>query len=147
MDLSKGNKMKKLIFLLVFIGFSFVMNAQNSNFTNIVASGDITAGDDISVTDDATIGGDATVTGAVTAGTLALGTTVVGQDTFTTTAEADTVLISGALATDFYLLTGCGGSVDQQDVLQAEAKADTLIVHRLASGASGLVYNWLRVSN
>jgi hypothetical protein len=67
-----------------------------------------------------------------------------GVDTFTTTAEADTVEISGALATDLYLVTGRGGSVDQQDVLQVEAKADTLIVHRLSGGASGLVYNWFR---
>lgn len=67
-----------------------------------------------------------------------------GVDTFATTATADTVVISGALATDLYLVTGRGGSVDQQDVLQVEAKADTLIVHRLASGASGLAYNWFR---
>jgi len=70
---------------------------------------------------------------------------VAGIGTFTGTAEHDTVLISGALATDLYFLTGRGSTVDQQDVLQAEAKADTLIVHRLASGQSGLTYNWLRV--
>ena len=70
-----------------------------------------------------------------------------GIDTFTTTATADTVLISGALATDLYLVTGRGGSVDQQDVLQVEAKADTLIVHRLASGASALAYNWFRFTH
>lgn len=67
-----------------------------------------------------------------------------GVDTFTTTATADTVEISGALATDLYLVTGRGGSVDQQDVLQVEAKADTLIVHRLAAGKSALSYNWFR---
>ena len=71
--------------------------------------------------------------------------TVAGVDTFVTTATADTVVISGALATDLYFVVGRGGSVDQQDVLQVEAKADTLIVHRLASGASALVYNWLRI--
>lgn len=76
---------------------------------------------------------------------LDVSTTIAGQDTFATTASADTVVISGALESDLYFLTGVGGSVDQQDVLQAEAKADTLIVHRLASGASDLVYNWFRV--
>jgi len=39
----------------------------DSNFTNIVASGDISAGDDLTVTDDATIGGDVAVTGAFAA--------------------------------------------------------------------------------
>ena len=76
---------------------------------------------------------------------LFLQSTTVGSNVFTTTATADTVVISGALATDNYFITGTGGSVDQQDVLQAEAKADTLIVHRLASGASALTYDWLRI--
>ena len=69
-----------------------------------------------------------------------------GSDAFTTTAAADTVLISGALATDKYWITAYGSAaVDQQDVLQAEAKADTLIVKRLANGASGLTYSYLRL--
>ena len=70
----------------------------------------------------------------------------VGVDAFTTTATADTVVISGALATDIYIVNGRGGSVDQQDLLQVEAKADTLIVHRLAAGASALSYNWYRIT-
>lgn len=68
-----------------------------------------------------------------------------GSNTFTTTAIADTVVISGALATDYYIVMQTGtGSVDAQDVLMVEAKEDTLIVHRLASGASGLAYDWFR---
>lgn len=82
---------------------------------------------------------------SVVAATFLLSSTVCDTNSFTTTAAADTVLISGALSTDKYFITGIGGSVDQQDVLQAEAKADTLIVHRLASGASGLKYQWLRI--
>ena len=96
---------------------------------------------------DGTGSDDHTFTGTVTiSDEVTLASTVAGVDTFTTTATADTVLISGAAATDHYFLTAHGGSVDQQDVLQAEAKADTLIVHRLASGASGLVYSWLRLN-
>ena len=68
-----------------------------------------------------------------------------GTDVFVTTAQVDTVLIPGSVATDKYFITGIGGSVDAQDVLQAEAKVDTLIVHRLASGASALEYMWIRV--
>jgi len=70
-----------------------------------------------------------------------------GSDVFTTTAAADTVLVSGLLATDYVLITGTkiAGAVDQQDVLQTEAKADTLIVHRLASGKSAQTYDYLIV--
>ena len=67
-----------------------------------------------------------------------------GTGTFTTTVEHDTVLISGALNTDSYLLTPKGTAADPQDVLFAEPKADTLIVHRPASGTSGLVYFYWR---
>jgi len=43
----------------------------DTNFTNVVASGDITAGDDLSVGDDATVTGDLTVSGSTsTAGLL-----------------------------------------------------------------------------
>ena len=68
-----------------------------------------------------------------------------GVDTFATTAATDTVLIAGAGVNDLYLITGKGGSVDQQDILQAEPLANKLVVHRLAEGASGLVYFWLRI--
>ena len=90
-----------------------------------------------------------TVSGAVniTKSPITLADNVsAGVDTFATTAEADTVLITGATATDLYFVTGVGGSVDQQDVLQVEAKVDTLVVHRLAAGASGLIYAWIRFS-
>lgn len=113
--------MKKLIlFLLLFSSFAFAQNA--TKFTNVLVEGTFEVDGIITLADGITIGSDA----------------------FTTTAAADTVLLSGALATDIYFITGKGGSVDQQDVLQVEAKADTFIVHRLASGASGLTYNWLR---
>lgn len=133
--------MKKLLLFINILLISLLLVAGVSNFDSITLSGDLVVGDDITVTDDVTVGGDISITGAV-----ALGSTVAGQDTFTTTATADTVLISGALATDLYFVNGVGGSVDQQDVLQVEAKVDTLIVHRLADGASALPYNWLRIA-
>ena len=36
-------------------------------------------------------------------------------------------------------------AADSDDVLYAEAKDDTLIVHRPANGTSALTYNWLRM--
>lgn len=86
-----------------------------------------------------------TTTGNVT-GLLDLGSTVVGVDTFTTTGTTDTVTISGAAATDVYLITGrLTAGVDQQDVLQWQALSGKLVVHRLASGESALIYSWLRI--
>ena len=147
--------MKKLIFLLIFI--SSVFYAQNSNFTNIVTSGDVTVGDDLIVTDDVNITGDVSAaaisgtTGTFT-GALVLGTTVsldsavtIGVDAFTTTAQTDTVTIAGATTGDFYLVCGkYTAGVDQQDVLQWQAASGKLIVHRLASGESALGYTWIR---
>ncbi len=68
-----------------------------------------------------------------------------GSGTFTGTELVDTVLIAGALTTDFYLVTGTGGAVDPQDVLQPEALAGTLIVHRVAAGKSALTWDWVRI--
>ena len=71
---------------------------------------------------------------------------VAGRDAFGTTLEKDTVVISGAEATDIYLITTISETIDAQDnVIQAVAKEDTLIVTRPASGASGLEYFWLRI--
>jgi hypothetical protein len=82
-----------------------------------------------------------TLTGIVTGSS-----SLRGSNAFTTTAAVDTVLITGLLATDFVFVTGeYKAGVDQQDVLQAEIKADTLIVHRLAAGESGALYNYLIV--
>ena len=126
--LRRDKKMKKISAALSLLVLALFLVAGISNFESITLSGDLVVGDDITITGD-----------------VSLGSTVLGSDAFTTTATADTVVISGALATDKYFVTGKGGSVDQQDVLQVEAKADTLIVHRLASGASALEYNWLRI--
>lgn len=64
---------------------------------------------------------------------------------FTTTATNDTVVVPGTTTSSMFLVSGSGLTVDQQDVLQWTAKADTLIVTRLAAGASGLKYSWWRV--
>lgn len=65
---------------------------------------------------------------------------------FTATATADTVVVSGATVSSIFIVSGMYlGGVDQQDVLQWEAKTDTLIVRRLASGESAAKYSWLWV--
>ena len=77
---------------------------------------------------------------------LLLPSTKVGTDVFTTTAETDTVTISGALATDIYFVTGqFTSAIDQQDILHWEALAGKLVVHRMAAGESALKYSWLRI--
>jgi hypothetical protein len=68
-----------------------------------------------------------------------------GSGSFSTTDTADTLLISGALTTDFYFLTPRGSTITSNDVLSATAKTDTLIVSRPASGTSGLGYNYFRI--
>jgi hypothetical protein len=64
---------------------------------------------------------------------------------FTGTETVDTLLVSGVSRTSMILLTAKGSSVDQQDVLQYICTDDTVFVHRLASGASGLVYVYMWV--
>lgn len=94
-----------------------------------------------------TFQGNTTITGTLTtSGAIALPSTVVGENAFTTTAETDTVVISGALATDTYFISGqFTSAIDQQDILQWEAIAGKLVVHRMAAGESALKYSWLRI--
>jgi len=96
---------------------------------------------------DGTSTDDHSFTGTVTfSDEITMASTVCGNNVFAGTATTDTVVIAGATANDRYFITGKGGSVDQQDVLQAEAMSGQLVVHRLAAGASGLAYNWLRIN-
>lgn len=70
----------------------------------------------------------------------------IGVGTFTTTAQACSVAISGATTSDVYFVTpNYVAGVDQQDVLEWTALTDTLVVRRLASGESGLKFSWLRI--
>ncbi len=70
----------------------------------------------------------------------------IGTDAFTTTAEKDTVVISGASSKDSYWIQPIGETLDAQDIqFQKVSKTDTLIVIRPASGTSGLQYEWLRI--
>jgi hypothetical protein len=70
----------------------------------------------------------------------------VGSDAFTTTAQNDTVLITGAATTDIYMVTITGNAAPVAgDPLRAEALSTGLAVHRGASGTSGLTYNWVRI--
>lgn len=79
-------------------------------------------------------------------GPIQLASTQVGENVFSTTAETDTVTISGALTTDTYIISGqYTAGVDQQDILQWEAISGKLVVHRMAAGESALKYSWLRI--
>lgn len=146
-------KTKILISILAVtsILFGFVL-AGATNFDRLVL-GSGNYGTDPNTTADITLQNDEYISN-VTDGTLLLSAatldvngTVAGTNVFTTTAAADTVVIAGTLSTDIFIVSGVrtSGTVDQQDVLQAYAKTDTLIVIRLASGESALKYNWVRL--
>ena len=75
-----------------------------------------------------------------------VGSLMAASGIFATTAETADVAIDGAAITDIYFVAGeFTLGVDQQDVLQWEATADGLTVHRLADGESALNFSWLRV--
>jgi hypothetical protein len=68
-----------------------------------------------------------------------------GSDAFSGTAAADTIVNANFASTDYFFLSITGsGAPTSEDILSAEAKTDTLIVHR-AGGTSGLTYNWWRI--
>lgn len=80
-------------------------------------------------------------------GDLKIGALNVGTGVFTTTAETATVAISGASVDDIYIVCGeFTSAIDQQDILQWEATANGLTVHRMASGESALKFSWIRIA-
>lgn len=79
-------------------------------------------------------------------GVTAFSTSVCDTNAFTTTATTDTVTIAGVVTGSVFIVSGMKTSaVDQQDVLEWEAIAGKLVVHRLAAGESGLKYSWFWV--
>lgn len=79
-------------------------------------------------------------------GTITHGALTHGTDVFTTTAETDTVTISGASVNDIYVVSAqWTAGVDQQDILEWEPISTGLVVHRMAAGESALKYSWFRV--
>lgn len=131
----------------MFLGFVL---AGATNLDRIVL-GSANYGADPNTTADITMQNDEYISNATDgeveiSGTLNLSATVYGENVFTTTAETDTVTISGAAATDTYIITGeFTSAIDQQDILQWEAISGALVVHRMASGESALKYSWLRL--
>lgn len=69
-----------------------------------------------------------------------------GSDAFTTTAQNDTVTISGASISDYYFVQATGtGTLILADEMKVEATSTGFIVHRGVAGTSGLTYNWFRI--
>lgn len=139
--------MKKFLFIVLFALISFVSFAQTYNDTYKIDAPTVAVTQDLTVGDDATITGDAGITGNLTVtGYLDLSSLVMGTNVFTTTAETDTVLIAGAVNTDVYIVCGqFTSAIDQQDILQWEAIAGGLVVHRMAAGESALKYSYIRL--
>jgi len=96
------------------------------------------------ITSDGTGNDDITITGTtVFSNRTLLSSAVSDTNAFTAVATADTVVISGVTTTSIFVVSGMYlGGVDQQDVLQWDTRADTLIVYRLAAGESAGKYSW-----
>ena len=115
---------------------------------NLTVSGNSTVTGNSTTTGTSTLTGLVTLTGGIT-GHLNVASTISGTGTFTGTETLDTVLISGALATDAYVLSpglAKGGTLDAQDTqLAYSARADTLIAVRPSSGLTALTWSWIRI--
>lgn len=68
---------------------------------------------------------------------------VAGTDTFTTTATADTITITGMSTTSYVVVTPQGSTYNVNDILFAKPETNKLIVKRNAGGTSGLKYTWI----
>jgi hypothetical protein len=75
--------------------------------------------------------------------TLVFADNLSGQNAFTTTAEYDTVLVSGLDSLDVVVVNAREAVPSANDRLGVFLKPDTLIVGRASSGTSGLKYNWV----
>ncbi len=74
------------------------------------------------------------------------GSSTVGTDTFTTTAQHDTVLISNVTANSVFVVSPNVARPDSFDFLTWTVSAGTLFVHRVSSQAtSGLKYSYIRI--
>jgi len=140
-------------------GGSIVLRVDTSNEL-VAVGGDLTVSGTTTTTGNSTVTGNSTTTGTSTltglvtltggiTGHLNVASTISGTGTFTGTETLDTVLISGALATDAYVLSpgiAKGGTIDAQDTqLAYSARADTLIAVRPASGLTALTWSWIRI--
>lgn len=95
------NKRINVLVIALLVALVAMGAAGDSNFTNVVTSGDITAGDDLTVTDDATVGGNlavtgtSTVTGATTqTGALTIGGKLTVNDQALVDGDADEIQIT-----------------------------------------------------
>lgn len=103
--------------------------SDGTDVVNIANSGQITTASDV----------------VFSAGTLNASTVMSGSDSWSGTAQADTVAVSGAADTDRYMITLTGTAAPNgNDIARVEATATGFIVRRLASGTSGLTYTWFR---
>ena len=81
----------------------------------------------------------------IVAGTITGNALTRGTNAFTTTAETDTVIISGASVNDFYTITLTGTAAPSaNDAIRLEVIATGFVLHRSAAGTSGLTYFWER---
>jgi len=76
---------------------------------------------------------------------LEVGSTGAATNSFTTSATADTVVVSGLTATSVVVVNITDASPVANDLLSVTVTTDTFFVHRPAGTTSGLTYSWFRV--
>ena len=103
-------------------------------FTNIVTVTDSLRSSGVSVLTGATVFG-----GSLTGSALTRGT-----DTFTTTATADTVTVSGASTGDVYMVNYTAAAAATEAPLSVVSTATGFIVTRPAGTTSAITYAWMR---
>lgn len=146
--------MKNRIFLALILSAIVVMGfslAGATNFDRLVL-GSSNYGEDPNTTADITGQNDEYLSNYTDgewnlgSASLNVGTAICGTNVFATTAETDTVTISGVTTDDIFVVSPqYTAGVDQQDVLEWEAITGKLVVHRLASGESALKYSYIRL--
>lgn len=103
--------------------------SDGTDVVNIANSGAITTASDV----------------VFSAGTINASAVMSGSDSWSGTAQNDTVTISGAANTDRYMITLTGTAAPTvNDIVRVEATATGFIVRRPALGTSNLTYTWFR---
>lgn len=125
----------------------------DTNFTNVVTSGDITSGDDLTVTDAVSIGGSATVTGDLSVTGTVIGDMKVSSIAATNQYSTTTLTAANSGTTYFISASGTqitlpavttaglnfrfviGAAVDTANVVVASAEGDNIDGTLIVAGA------------
>uniref|UniRef100_A0A6M3XP88 Uncharacterized protein n=1 Tax=viral metagenome TaxID=1070528 RepID=A0A6M3XP88_9ZZZZ len=102
--------------------------------------------DDETGTGLAVFGTSPTITTPTFSGIVTGAAALRGTNSFTTTATADTIVISGVSASSIFVVSINDATPVANDLLGWTATTDTLFVHRVAGTTSGLAYSYIRIN-